>query len=106
STVASCSDTSITSSPCNAAIRPKLPASTRSAAFSPKRVASTRSRGVGDPPLREQLVAELVDLALVLGTGQLTSLAHDDDREVLAAGVPLTDLGDDLVDVDGPLGDE
>ena len=39
---------------------------------------------LADAALGEQLVAELVDLALVLGARQLAAFADDDDREVLA----------------------
>ena len=61
---------------------------------------------VADAALREQLVAELVDLALFLGSRELAALADDDDREVLAARVPAADLARDLVEVDRPLGDQ
>src|SRR5207247_5904479 len=59
---------------------------------------------LADAPLREELVAELVDLALVLGAVDLAALADDDDREVLPARVPLLDLAADLLHVDGALG--
>src|SRR5262249_16671431 len=55
---------------------------------------------------REQPVAELVDLALVLRTGKLAAFADDDDREVLAARVASPDLGADLVEVDRLLRDQ
>src|SRR4029079_10734886 len=55
---------------------------------------------LADAALREQLVTELVDLALVLGAGQLAALGNDDDREVLAASVPAADLLLHVVEVD------
>src|SRR5207237_6319105 len=64
------------------------------------------AEALADAALREQLVAELVDLALVLGARQLAAFADDDDREVLATAVAAVDLVADDVVVDGDLGDE
>src|SRR3954471_10880570 len=61
---------------------------------------------LADTALREQLVAELVDLALVVCARELAAFRDDDDREVLAAPVAATDLLLDLVVIDRPLRDE
>src|SRR4029077_16955432 len=57
------------------------------------------AEALADPALREQPVPELVDLALVLGARELAAFADDDDREVLAPGVPSADLAADLVEL-------
>src|SRR5207247_41687 len=49
-----------------------------------------------DAAMRQRHVAERVDLAGVLETGQLAPFAHDDDGEILAAGVPFPDAVGDL----------
>src|SRR5262249_42934751 len=61
---------------------------------------------LSDGPVLDTDMAEVVDLALVGDARELTALARDDHREVLATRAAALDRGRDVVEVDFLLRDE